>query len=405
MAYANLVKSAVVKAPIHSNRGLQERAFALAFSGLVYPQIWEDPEVDIAAMTPLAGTRLATIASGGCNLLAYLTEDVAEVLAVDLNPAHVALNKLKLAAFKHLPGYEEFFQFFGRADHRGNKDLYRRWLAPALDAETRGYWDRPTVRGRRIGQFSRNFYRYGLLGRFIAMVHIGARLHGVDPCRMMAARGLEEQGRLFDETLGPVFESRVIRWLCGRPASLFGLGIPPAQFDDLKSASDGNMADLLRQRLRRLACDFPLEDNYFAWQAFARRYDTEGRRGLPRYLQAEHFEALRQRVDRVDVEQVSLTDRLRAEPATSLDRYVLLDAQDWMDDRQLGALWTEIQRTARPGARVIFRTAGEETILPSRLPDTILDRWYYDAVASRRGHLRDRSSIYGGFHIYHLKSA
>lgn len=405
MAYANLVKSAVVKAPIHSNRGLQERAFALAFSGLVYPQIWEDPEVDITAMMPLAGTRVATIASGGCNLLAYLTEDVAEVLAVDLNPAHVALNKLKLAAFKHLPGHEELFQFFGYADRRGNRELYRRWLAPALDAKTRKYWDRPTVRGRRIGKFSRNFYRYGLLGRFIAMVHIGARLHGVDPRRIMAARDLEEQGRLFDETLGPVFESRIIRWLCGRPASLFGLGIPPAQFDDLKSASDGNMADLLRERLRRLACDFPLDDNYFAWQAFARRYDVEGRRGLPRYLQAKHFEALRERVDRVDIDQVSLTDRLRAEPSTSLDRYVLLDAQDWMDDQQLGALWTEIQRTARPGARVIFRTAGEETILPGRLPDAILDRWYYDAEASRQGHLRDRSSIYGGFHVYHLKSA
>jgi len=405
MAYANLVKSAVVKAPIHSRRGLQERAFALAFSGLVYPQIWEDPEVDIAAMAPLAGMRVATIASGGCNILAYLTEDVAEVLAVDLNPAHIALNKLKLAAFKYLPGHEDLFRFFGAANHPGNPDLYRRWLAPSLDADTRDYWNQWTLRGRRISQFSRNFYRYGLLGRFIALVHIGARLHGVDPRRIMAAQDMDEQARLFDETLGPVFDSWIVRWVCRRPASLFGLGIPPAQFDDLKSTSDGNMAGLLRERLRRLACDFPLADNYFAWQAFARHYDIDGRQGLPRYLQAAHFDALRARVDRVRIDQVSLTDRLRAEPAASLDRYVLLDAQDWMDDQQLGALWAEIQRTARPGARVIFRTAGEATILPGRVPFAILDRWRYEAEASRQGHLRDRSSIYGGFHLYQLKDA
>ena len=39
-------------------------------------------------------------------------------------------------------------------------------------------------------------------------------------------------------------------------------------------------------------------------------------------------------------------------PAASFDRYVLLDAQDWMGDADLTKLWSEITRTARPGARV-----------------------------------------------------
>ena len=74
----------------------------------------------------------------------------------------------------------------------------------------------------------------------------------------------------------------------------------------------------------------------------------------------------------------SLTEHLSRQPAASLDAYVLLDAQDWMTDEQLNALWSEIVRTARPGARVIFRTAGEETILPGRVPDAILSRFAYD---------------------------
>ena len=53
-----------------------------------------------------------------------------------------------------------------------------------------------------------------------------------------------------------------------------------------------------------------------------------------------------------------------------------------MTDEQLTALWSEIARTARPGARVIFRTAGEETILPGRIPDAILGRFAYDADAA-----------------------
>ena len=33
-----------------SRRGLQERLFTFAFSSLVYPQIWEDPVVDMEAL-------------------------------------------------------------------------------------------------------------------------------------------------------------------------------------------------------------------------------------------------------------------------------------------------------------------------------------------------------------------
>jgi S-adenosylmethionine-diacylglycerol 3-amino-3-carboxypropyl transferase len=84
---------------------------------------------------------------------------------------------------------------------------------------------------------------------------------------------------------------------------------------------------------------------------------------------------------------------------------VLLDAQDWMTDEQLNELWSEITRTARPDARVIFRTAGEATILPGRVKADILGRWNYDAERSRILGYMDRSAIYGGFHLYQLKPA
>lgn len=406
MGAVNVLKAAVIKAPVYTRRGLQERLFTLAFSGLVYPQIWEDPEVDIAAMGPLEGKRIATIASGGCNVLAYLTERPEAVIAVDLNRHHVALNRLKHAAITHLPDFETFFRFFGEADRKDNTVAYDRHLAARLDPETRSYWDQLTWSGRRISLFSRNLYRFGLLGRFITVVHILARLHRADPRRMLEAQSMEDQRRIFNEQLAPVFQSWLVRTLCRSPSSLYGLGIPPAQFDDLKSdAAGGDMAALLRERLERLACDFPIEDNYFAWQAFGRRYDREHRRAVPRYLQEAHFETLRETVDRVDISQASITARLAEEPAVSLDRFVLLDAQDWMDSRQMNELWAQIQRTARPGAKVVFRTAGEKTILPDHLPPALLDRWHYEADTSRALNKRDRSSIYGGFHVYTLRDA
>ena len=100
-----------------------------------------------------------------------------------------------------------------------------------------------------------------------------------------------------------------------------------------------------------------------------------------------------------------MTDFLAGEPAGSLDRYVLLDAQDWMSGEQQNALWREIDRTAAAGARVIFRTAAEEAKLAETLAPTVISRWHYERELSRSLLARDRSAIYGGFHLYILPAA
>lgn len=124
---------------------------------------------------------------------------------------------------------------------------------------------------------------------------------------------------------------------------------------------------------------------------------------LPPYLQAENYAAVKARAARVTMLHANMTDMLAAADAASFDRYIFLDAQDWMSDAQLAALWTEVTRTARPGARVLFRTAAEPSLLPGRLPGDLLSRWIYREQASRDYTRRDRSAIYGGVHLYMLK--
>jgi S-adenosylmethionine-diacylglycerol 3-amino-3-carboxypropyl transferase len=103
----------------------------------------------------------------------------------------------------------------------------------------------------------------------------------------------------------------------------------------------------------------------------------------------------------VAVHHASLIDFLAKQPAQSLHRFVLLDAQDWMTPQILEKLWTEIDRTAASAdARVIFRTAGADTPLPRKLPTSLLAPWTYQEDESRALHAQDRSSIYGGFHLY-----
>ncbi|MHA6646178.1 BtaA family protein [Mesorhizobium sp. A623] len=396
---------AVRQNPLFSRAGLSERLFAHVFKGLVYPQIWEDPDVDMQALKIRPGDRIVTIASGGCNALSYLIADPASVEAVDLNTAHVAFNRLKLAAVANFHNYETFYRFYGRADDRENIAAYQRFIRPHLDATSRAYWEKRSLSGRRrISIFSRDLYRHGLLGFFIGWGHRVARFYGTDPRDMLKAGTIEEQRRFFDAAIAPLFEKRLVRWATSRKSSLFGLGIPPQQYDALATAGGAGMASILRGRLERLACDFPLSENYFAWQAFGRSYSHAEKGPLPPYLSRANFPAIRARIGRASVVNASYAEFLAAKPDGSVDCFVLLDAQDWMSDGQLNELWREITRTAAPDARVIFRTAASENLLRGRVEPAILQRWDYREAESLTLHARDRSSIYGGFHLHVLKA-
>ncbi len=352
------LKAAVHRARPLTRAGVLERMFTFAFSKLVYPQIWEDPVVDMKALEIGPGHEVIAIASGGCNVLSYLTADPTGVTAVDLNGAHIALGQLKICALENLPDYDTFFRFFGRADARANVGVYDRLLRGKLDATTRAYWDKRRAFGRRrIGVFAHNLYRHGLLGHFLGAGHALARLHGVDPSVILEARSLDEQRRLYEERLAPIFDKPLVRWMMKQPASLYGLGIPPAQYKALAGDSPRGIGAVLSQRVERLACDFSVADNYFAWQAFGRRYAPGPDPSLPPYLQREHFDAVRNRAGRV--------------------RYVQ----------------RIIHRNLEPGAGRAFRplrAARCAGLDERRRPDGALDRDHPHGAARRTGDLPNR---------------
>ena len=216
-------------------------------------------------------------------------------------------------------------------------------------------------------------------------------------------RSLDEQRGSSSANSRRCSNGALLRWLLKQPASLFGLGIPPAQYDALRGAHADGMADVVDERLERLACGFPIERQLLRLAGVRPPLRHERPTApLPPYLELRNFQTMRDaragRGRRAQHRSPIICARSRPR---SLDRYVLLDAQDWMDDGELNALWHEITRTARPGARVIFRTGGRDDD-PARAAcaESLLTQWHYERATSRRVHARDRSAIYGGFHLY-----
>ena len=383
---------------------LLDWTFRRIFRGLVYNQVWEDPLVDLQALALSGDHRVVMIGSAGCNALAYLSADVKRVDAVDINQAHRALFMLKRTALERLPDRAALFRLLGSAQDAGNVATYDSLLVPHLPESARAYWSGRTLSGRRIGMFRSGFYRHGALARFVGLFHKLARLRGCLPDRMVRATSLADQGSLFRSEILPALRTRFAAALSRNQVSLFALGIPPAQYQRLREGADDNLTGVLLARIERLACAFPISENPFAWQAFARCYGPADGKAIPMYLEPQVYDAIQPRAGRVHLHAMSVTDYLATQEANSVHRFVLLDAQDWMSLSDVAALWKEIGRTAHAeDARVLFRTAG--LLNPfQQLPQELRRGWRLRDDLTPAMTASDRTALYHGVHLIERRS-
>ena len=394
-----LVADAARNSKDEAQTTIWDRLSAFWFRRLVYTQIWEDPVADLAALRLPLGSTIVTISSGGCNAMSYLVAQPAQIYAVDLDEAHQALLKLKLAGIRAFSRYEDFWQFFGAAASASNAALYREKLRPLLDAAARAYWDKRNILGRpRHAYFTDGFYRHGVLGRFIGLAHLGAKLSGIDPAVLLNGRpDSPERGEALDR-LDRLFHSQLARLVTATPALLSTLGIPPRQRARLGGGAPLN--DVLHQRLLRLIDGHPSETNYFAWQALHRGYRGPGDRCLPPYLQRSQYERMRNGAGLIIPLHADLRQFLEGLPAREVDAVILLDSQDWMAADEVRALWKAIDRAGSDDVHVIFRTASEGSPLEEAEFAPLREIWRRDEERSEIGFALDRSGIYGGFHCY-----
>lgn len=406
-----LLIDAVKQKDVTKGQSILQKLFAVWFDAFVYNQIWEDPRVDLEALRLDENSRVLTISSGGCNALNYLIENPESVTAVDLNRHHIYLLNLKIAALKFLSSYQDFFAFFGFGKSEKNVENYQKFIAPNLDKETKKFWESSSFfgklsHGKRINFFKNGgLYEHSRNGYFLRFFHRFARLVGCRPEEVLKAETPEQQMELYEKFIAPFFDSFLIQLAGKMPVTMFGLGIPPQQYDELKKdlADGANVIDIYRERTRRLAVEYPIYENYFAWQAFARKYDTENRQAIPEYLKQENYETLKASVGKINTNIGSVTEEIKNSPTGSFNRFVFLDAQDWMNAQMMTELWQAIAEKSESGSRIIFRTAGAVSPIEKNLPENLREKFVYEKDFSRELFAQDRASIYGGFHLYILK--
>ncbi|MHB1225528.1 MAG: BtaA family protein [Gemmatimonadaceae bacterium] len=373
-----------MSAPIAAGRERSEIESRADFSILRYAQCWEDADVLVAGLEPRPGDTVLSVASAGDNTLALLAEGPDRVIAVDMNPAQLAALALRVAAYRALE-HHELLELMGSRPSARRAALYAR-CRPLLDAGARGFWDaRPSEVAHGIGAAGK-FERYFRLFRrwVLPLVH-GRR----DVAALLTPRSAADRRRFHDEVWDTrrwrlLFRAFFSEWVLGR------LGRDPSFF----AYAEGGVPTHLLARTRHALAELdPSENPYVQW-ILTGSHPT----ALPRALRPEHFVAIREGLDRLEVVCAPVEGVLGgpAAPRTAaprIDRFNLSNIFEYMGPEQHHALLERCLDAAAPAARLaswnlFVRRRGSE-VLPHRL--RALDERAAELFA------RDRAFFYSAF--------
>lgn len=368
---------------------------SLTSNRLVYNTCWEDPRIDRQLLNINQDSQVVMLTSAGCNALEYLLDNPKSVDCVDANPAQNALLNFKIALFQY-GDYDLLWNFFGKGHHEKAAIIYQQELSYLLSEESQYFWD------KHINYFSKtavepSFYYRGTSGKVALILHemiIYKQLYS-SVLDLLNSKSLVEQEYYFNEIDSQLWSDFYV-WLLKRDATMAMLGVPRTQRNIIDDEFEGGLVSFIRSSLRHVFTQVPIHDNYF-WRVYLTGSYTPN--CCPKYLNETYFDELRSKTGVIETHTQSLSQFLEQNPG-SYSHFILLDHQDWManaEPEMMAKEWKLILKNARPGARILFRSAGKSK---NFLPDFVSNHVRFDhEELTQELHQKDRVGTYGSTHL------
>jgi S-adenosylmethionine-diacylglycerol 3-amino-3-carboxypropyl transferase len=247
-------------------------------------------------------------------------------------------------------------------------------------------------------RLQRNLYAEGMTGR---MLRAARRELGLDAdwLREMARHAPEAREAHLRALLRGVQEHPVVRAALASPVQLLALGVNFTQRDRIVRTHQTHLADYFVEHLVGVLRGFDVETNWFLWYGAAGHFNHDRPDAVPPYLRPEPHAAAVEAPTQISYHHRDLFGVLDEAGPGTWSHFTLLDAVDWMPTPAQRRLFLALRRTARPGARVLWRSVEDEDLVEKldlpflrRLPGT-------EGAAAR-----DRSNQYRRVHVYEIEA-
>ncbi len=350
------------------------------FTAIRYAQCWEDADILVEALAPQPGHTLVSICSAGDNTLALLTGRPARVVAVDLSPAQIACLELRVAAYRAL-SHGELLQLVGSRPSGDRRGLYARCRSQ-LSGDARAFWD---AHGDAVdagigaaGKFERYFAMFR--ARVLPLVHTRSRVEQLlagGPTRAARERFYEDVWNTWRwRAMFQVFFSRVVMGRLGRDPEFF-------------AHVEGSVATRILQRTRHaLTALDPADNPYIHWILRG----THGA-ALPMALRAEHFETIRDHLDRLTWRTSDVTAALDDLGDGQVHGCNLSDVFEYMSLDETRRQLERLSRALAPGGRLAYWNM----LAPRSRPDALAGQLRPLPDLSVRLFAADKAFFYSAF--------
>ncbi len=380
-------------------------------NNLVYVTCWEDPRLDRIAMNLNSNDTVMVLTSGGCNVLDYALDAPKQIHAIDMNPRQNALLELKIAGIRNLD-FSQFFQLFGEGSFPNFNEVYHQHLRQSLSPFSQQYWD---SNGARFFSEKRPLFFRGTTGIFARLIkfYIDRIVQLRDEFNaLLAAKNIEQQQQIYHERIGQKFWQECIHYLMNTDLTLWMLGVPRQQRQQMERYLDNGVAEFVKDRCQKVFTQIPIWDNYF-WRVFiSGKYTTDC---CPEYLKPDNFQLLKSGlIDRISIHTETVTKFLQ-KTESRISHFVLLDHMDWLSNYKYSALkeeWQAIINQSQEKARILFRSGGFQVEYVDPIPVSIQNKTYqlgellhYQRDLAHHLHQQDRVHTYGSFYIADLETA
>jgi S-adenosylmethionine-diacylglycerol 3-amino-3-carboxypropyl transferase len=341
-----------------------------------YAQCWEDADILMAGLDIKPGHVCLSIASAGDNSLSMLAYDPARVVAVDLNPAQLAALELRVAAYRTLE-HPELLELIGSRTSSRRASLYARCRG-ALSSDARRFWDARSADVERgigaAGKFERYFEIFRR--RVIPLVH---RRRTVQ--QLLVHRAPDERLRWYEREWN-TWAWRTLFRIFFSPTVLGRLGRDPSFFRYV----EGSVADhLLGRAHHALAVLDPSVNPYLVWILTGMHGDV-----LPHALRAEHFDAIRANLDRLEWHCASIESVFDRGIVDRVDRFNLSDIFEYMSQENATTLFARLADRSLPRARLAYWNM----MVPRRGSEYLPQRLRLLQELSRELFLADKTFFY-----------
>lgn len=363
-------------------------ASQVQLSKLIFTHNWEDPAIDEKVLKIKNGDTVFTITSGGCNSLGFLRFNPSAIYCVDINPAQNYLMELKNAAFKELD-YETCMAFFGLNKCNERKKIFT-LLQKNLSQQALSFCHKQQALIAKGIIMNGRYERFvKIAGRLLRLLQGNKKVK-----TFFTLSSLDEQIKFYNER----WDNKKWRWIFNtmfnkKRLAKKGLVSDYFQFDDGSSS----FSESFYKRASHVMKDIPVKTNYFIALYFLGHYLD--RKNIPEYLKEENFSVIKNNIDKVQPVSADSKYWLKQQPDNMFNAFALSNICELMDDKDTHKLFSEVIRTAKPGARIIFRNL----MIPREVPADLQSKIVKDELLSKQIQFEDRSFVYGKVAAYNIE--